>query len=356
MHARILIAVFALACSSGLGAKQAGPLPEATPKSVGLSSEGLRRVGDALRAEVDKGRLPGAVIAITRRGKLAYFEALGHRDPATKAPMGRDAIFSIASMTKPMVSVAIMMLHDEGKLMLSDPVGYLDFLSLEADAGAVLTDSGGLQEEAPSLGKPVLVLRGGGDRAFVSGGDLKELAAIRTHDDAVGMASRVRRLLDRIATFPVPVIAVPSPVIAALNGHALGGGAEVAIAADLRIAADDVKIGFNQVTLQIMPAWGGAERLAALVGKSRALLLAGTGTVLDAAEAERIGLVDRVLPRQSFERDWRRIAKSLATPAAGDIKHVVGGTSSDEAVARFAPLGVAAARRGRASRSRAACR
>ena len=111
----------------------------------------------------------------------------------------------------------------------------------------------------------VLVLRGGGDRAFVSGGDLKELGAVRTHDDAVAMARTVRRLLDRLATFPVPVIA-------ALNGHALGGGAEVAVAADIRIAADDVKIGFNQVRLGIMPAWGGAERLAQVVGRGRALL------------------------------------------------------------------------------------
>src|SRR6266508_1193789 len=108
----------------------------------------------------------------------------------------------------------------------------------------------------------VLVLRGGGDRAFVSGGDLKELSTVRTHEDAVGMARRVRRLLDRVATFPVPVVA-------ALNGHALGGGAEVAIAADIRIAAGDVKIGFNQVSLGIMPAWGGAERLAIALGRSR---------------------------------------------------------------------------------------
>ena len=95
----------------------------------------------------------------------------------------------------------------------------------------------------------VLVVRGAGDRAFVSGGDLKELSAIRTHDDAVGMASRVRGVLDRVASFPIPVVA-------ALNGHAMGGGAEVAIAADIRIAADDIKIGFNQVSLGIMPAWG----------------------------------------------------------------------------------------------------
>src|SRR5215468_6162027 len=123
----------------------------------------------------------------------------------------------------------------------------------------------------------VLVIRGSGDRAFISGGDLKELAKIRTHEAAVAMAVRMRRLCDRIATFP-------GPVIAALNGHALGGGAEVAVAADIRIAADDVKIGFNQVALAIMPAWGGLERLAALVGHGRALLLAGTGTVLDAIE------------------------------------------------------------------------
>jgi enoyl-CoA hydratase len=143
----------------------------------------------------------------------------------------------------------------------------------------------------------------------------------------------MRGICDRLANFP-------GPVIAALNGHALGGGAEVAVAADIRLAADDIKIGFNQVALEIMPAWGGAERLAALVGRSRALLLAGTGTVLDAVAAERIGLVDRVLPRASFEQDWRKIAKALATRAAGDIKHVVGGTSTDEAVARFARLWV----------------
>ena len=72
--------------------------------------------------------------------------------------------------------------------------------------------------------------------------------------------------------------AFPGPTIAALNGHALGGGAEFAVAADIRVAADDIKIGFNQVALEIMPAWGGAERLVTLVGYSKALLLAGTGT------------------------------------------------------------------------------
>jgi enoyl-CoA hydratase/carnithine racemase len=182
-------------------------------------------------------------------------------------------------------------------------------------------------------GAQALVIKGAGDRAFISGGDLKELSAIRTEEEAAAMARRMRAICDRLAGLPEPVIAV-------LNGHALGGGAEVAVAADIRLAADDIKIGFNQVALKIMPAWGGAERLAGLVGKSRALLLAGTGTVLDAAEAERIGLIDRVLPRSSFDETWRLVAKALATRAASDIKHVIGGTSTEEAVARFARLWV----------------
>jgi enoyl-CoA hydratase len=182
-------------------------------------------------------------------------------------------------------------------------------------------------------GARALAITGAGDRAFVSGGDLKELSAIRTEEDAAAMAWRMRSICDRLASFP-------APVIAALNGHALGGGAEVAVAADIRLAADDIKIGFNQVALEIMPAWGGAERLAAVVGKSRALLLAGTGAVLDAAEAERLGLIDRVLPRSSFEEDWRRVARALATRPAGEIKRVIDGVSPEEAITAFARLWV----------------
>jgi enoyl-CoA hydratase len=178
-----------------------------------------------------------------------------------------------------------------------------------------------------------LVLTGAGDRAFVSGGDLKELSTLRTELEASSMAFRMRTICDRIAAFP-------TPTIAALNGHALGGGAEFAVAADIRLAADDIKIGFNQVTLEIMPAWGGAERLVTLVGYSKALLLAATGSVLDAAEAQRIGLVDKVFPRASFDDDWRAMAKSLATRPAREIKRVIKGVSTTEAVAAFARLWV----------------
>lgn len=180
-------------------------------------------------------------------------------------------------------------------------------------------------------GAQALVITGGGDRAFVSGGDLKELAALRTELEASQMAWRMRTICDRIAGFP-------GPVIAALNGHALGGGAEVAVAADIRIAADDIRIGFNQVSLAIMPAWGGAERLGALVGRSRALLLAGTGQVLDAHTALRMGLVDQVVPRAEFAQSWRTTAALLARRPAGEIKRVLSGVPATEAVSAFARL------------------
>jgi enoyl-CoA hydratase/carnithine racemase len=183
-------------------------------------------------------------------------------------------------------------------------------------------------------GASALVLKGAGDKAFVSGGDLKQLAELRTEDDAAAMAWRMRAVCDRIADFPAPTVAV-------LNGHALGGGAEFAVAADIRVAAADIRIGFNQVTLAIMPAWGGAERLTELVGYSKALLLAGTGTILEAPEAERIGLVDRVLPRESFDDGWRAVARQLASRPAGEIKRVMKGVSTTEAVQAFARLWVA---------------
>lgn len=200
---------------------------------------------------------------------------------------------------------------------------------------AIAMSTMGELEEAldAAAGAQALVIRGGGDRAFVSGGDLKELAALRTIEEASGMARRMRAVCDRIADFP-------APVVAALNGHALGGGAEVAVAADIRIAADDIKIGFNQVSLEIMPAWGGAERLGVLVGRGRALMLAGSGTILGAADAQRLGLIDRVVPRAAFDEEWRALAEALANRPAGRIKQVLAGATPDEAVAAFADLWV----------------
>jgi CubicO group peptidase (beta-lactamase class C family) len=98
------------------------PLPEATPEDIGLSTAGLARLGRVMHGEVERGRVPGAVALIARRGQLAYFETFGKRDPASGAPMQRDSLFRIYSMTKPIVSVATMMLWEEGRFLLSDPI------------------------------------------------------------------------------------------------------------------------------------------------------------------------------------------------------------------------------------------
>jgi CubicO group peptidase (beta-lactamase class C family) len=100
-------------------------LPKASkPEDVGFSSERLKRVTDAFQSEVDKGAIPGAVVLIARNGKIAYFEAFGFQNRESKEPMKTDAIFRIASMSKPITSVAVMMLVEEGKIQLLDPVSH----------------------------------------------------------------------------------------------------------------------------------------------------------------------------------------------------------------------------------------
>ena len=99
------------------------PLPRARPESVGMSSDKLERIGHVLRAEVEQGRMAGMVVGIARKGRLVYHEAFGYLDKSANTPMPKDAIFSIASMTKPMTTVGAMMLYEESKLMLLDPVG-----------------------------------------------------------------------------------------------------------------------------------------------------------------------------------------------------------------------------------------
>ena len=98
-------------------------LPRVEADAVGMSGERLGRIRLALEREVKEGRIPGAVTAVARHGKIAYLEAIGFRDVTSQTPLWADAVFSIASMTKPMTSVAIMMLHEEGRLLLGDPVG-----------------------------------------------------------------------------------------------------------------------------------------------------------------------------------------------------------------------------------------
>jgi CubicO group peptidase (beta-lactamase class C family) len=113
------IYVVAVAAASAAWAQSLAP---AKPEEVGLSSQRLERVGQFFKQEVDQGRIPGVVIAVARKGRLAYHEAYGFRDKQGEAPMPKDAVFRIYSMTKPLVSVAAMILVEEGRLQLTDPV------------------------------------------------------------------------------------------------------------------------------------------------------------------------------------------------------------------------------------------
>ena len=150
------------------------------------------------------------------------------------------------------------------------------------------------------------VLSGEGEKAFASGGDLKELSALREEAEARSFAKQTRAALDAIRRFPLPVVA-------ALNGDALGGGAELALACDLRIAAPHARIGFLQGRLNIGTAWGGGIDLFRLLGCARALFLLASAEALDAARAFDLGLVDAVAPKgESFAHFSAGFAGRLA--------------------------------------------
>jgi CubicO group peptidase (beta-lactamase class C family) len=125
MRLRVQLAAFlaALVAASATPAQQAAtPLPAAKPEQVGMSTQRLGRLSDAFKQEVDQGKLPGAVIMIARKGRLVYAEAFGMQDKGKGTPMSRDTIFRIYSMTKPLASTALMMLVEEGRVQLTDPV------------------------------------------------------------------------------------------------------------------------------------------------------------------------------------------------------------------------------------------
>lgn len=117
--------------------------PSAAPETVGMSKERLARIGQALNGQIEAKSFPGAVVLVARKGRVAYFEAFGQRDPKTGSPMTKDAIFRLYSMTKPFTSVAAMMLVEDGKLRLGDPVGmYLPQLA-KLEVALQSTDASG---------------------------------------------------------------------------------------------------------------------------------------------------------------------------------------------------------------------
>ncbi len=148
-----------------------------------------------------------------------------------------------------------------------------------------------------------VILTGAGDKAFVAGADIREMLPMRPLETRrfAALGHEITRLLERME----------KPVVAAVNGYALGGGCELALACDLRLASDRATLGLPEVGLGIFPGFGGTQRLTRLVGRGRASELIFTGDPVDAEEAARIGLVNRVVPHGELMEEARRLARRM---------------------------------------------
>lgn len=156
-----------------------------------------------------------------------------------------------------------------------------------------------------------LVITGAGDKAFAAGADIRELAALSSGEARAYAAfgQRVFSLIDRFE----------KPVIAALNGFALGGGCELALSCAFRLASETARMGQPEINLGLIPGFGGTQRLPRLIGRARALDILLTGRVLSAGEAFEIGLVNRVVA----PGDLLHAARAIATELAGKPPHAV---------------------------------
>ena len=161
----------------------------------------------------------------------------------------------------------------------------------------------------------VVILTGAGDKAFIAGADIRELAELNPIT-AEGLAARGQALCHAIER-------MGKPVIAAVNGYALGGGCELAMACTLRIAADTAKLGQPEVGLGLLPGYGGTQRLPRLVGAGRALEMTLTGDPIDAQEACRIGLVNRVVPRAELMATTLELAQRIAARAPVAVRYIL---------------------------------
>jgi enoyl-CoA hydratase/carnithine racemase len=175
-------------------------------------------------------------------------------------------------------------------------------------------DAGFLEELDRCVGEvaeaeaAVAVIRSADEEFFSAGADVKEFLE-RSADDNLVMYRRAHQVLGRFAD-EAPLF------IAAIAGHALGGGYEIALACDIRIAAEGAyRIGLPEVTLGLLPGAGGTQRLARLIGRGRALELMTTGRTVSPAEAERLGMVDRLVPAGEFDQAVAELADGLAAGA-----------------------------------------
>jgi enoyl-CoA hydratase len=158
----------------------------------------------------------------------------------------------------------------------------------------------------------VVVLTGAGEKAFSAGADIKAM---------VGMTALKARELSLMGErLCLALENLEKPVIAALNGYALGGGLEVAMSCDLRIASENARVGQTEINIGLIPGWGGTQRLTRLIGRTKAKELVFTGRMIDAKTAEQLGIVNMVLPADKFRETVRQFALELASKAPVAIR------------------------------------
>jgi enoyl-CoA hydratase len=165
-----------------------------------------------------------------------------------------------------------------------------------------------------------VILSGGGEKAFVAGADINELAQ-KSPITGKETSERGQMIFSRIERFP-------KPVIAAINGFALGGGCELALACHIRIASEKAQMGLPEVSLGIIPGYGGTQRMARLLGKGKALELICTADRISAAEAERIGLVNKVVPPDQLMGAAEEMARKIMSRSPVAVRAAIEAVNS----------------------------
>ncbi|MHA2621214.1 MAG: enoyl-CoA hydratase/isomerase family protein [bacterium JZ-2024 1] len=177
---------------------------------------------------------------------------------------------------------------------------------LNALNSSTLEEIAGALESARADGTiRCVAITGSGTKAFIAGADIAELASL-TGPGSYGYTRAGQAIINRIEEFP-------KPVIAAINGYALGGGFELALAAHIRFASENAQMGLPEINLAIMPGWGGTQRLPRLIGKGRALELLLSAQRISAEEAYRLGIVNRVFKQEELIPEVQKFAGVLAT-------------------------------------------
>lgn len=172
-----------------------------------------------------------------------------------------------------------------------------------------------IEEAAADSQAAAIIITGSGQKAFVAGADIKELAELQA-DPARECSHKGQALMDQIES-------CPKPVIAAVNGYALGGGCELALASHIRIASESAVMGLPEVSLGLIPGYGGTQRLPRIVGKGRALEMILTGDPIKAERAFQIGLVNKVVSQEELLDAAKKIAQKIASRGPVAVRYAL---------------------------------